>query len=253
MLNYYRKVGIMMSAYFESDGKYISPKCEKVEFYIPKSYFDTSNRFAENYGDIIKAIGIFDIGVFDRGNLKEMKVLNLPTWIDFFVVHMEERDVDLPSDGLTPCVILTYLKGQKIMNDSIVQDTDNVAAYLAFITKGKVPSIVPYDKSIDIWRKNQSMNNGNFGVRPEIEELILGTSYRWKENPNIKFSHVIGKDLKVSQYDYVMNNLRQICQYTSTFNGLTFEDMDTMITTSLNRTRNKGEEVYSPVEVLLKL
>ena len=239
--------------YFESDGQFIYPTCEKVEFYIPKSYFDQSNRFAENYGDVIKAIGIFDIGIFEKGTLKEMRVLNLPTWIDLFVHYMEDRDVDLPSDGLTKCTVLTYQKEHKIMNDSIVQDSDNVEAYLSFITKGKVPSIVPYEKSIKIWRKNQSMNKGNFGVRPEIEELILASSYRWRGNPNIKFAHVIGKDLKVSQYDYVMNNLRQICQYTSTFNGLTFEDMDTMITTSLNRTRNKGEETYSPVEMLLKL
>jgi hypothetical protein len=116
-----------------------------------------------------------------------------------------------------------------------------------------VPSIVPYEKSLQIWQKNQELNSANLGVPSVIEELILSVMYRDKNDPGTKFSHVIGKDVNVSQYDYVMNNIRQICQYTSTFTALTFEDIDSMITTSLNRTRTNGHEAYSPIESLIKL
>ena len=54
-------------------------------------------------------------------------------------------------------------------------------------------------------------------------------------------------------YDYIMTNIRTVCQYTSTFTGVTFEDIDTMITASLDRTQSGGEEDYSPSEALLKL
>lgn len=240
--------------YFRSDGKFIYLEAEYAEFYIPKYYFELTSRFAEDVGNIVKALGIFDVGIFESGKLKEMKVLNLPTWIDFFVIDSEDRDVQLPNDTeITPCKVLKYSKGHKIMNSGVIEDSSNVEAYLDFVTKGKVPSIVPYEKSLQIWRKNQALNSANLGVPSVIEELILSVSYRDKKNPGTKFAHVIGKDPNVSQYDYVMNNIRQICQYTSTFTALTFEDLDAMVTTSLNRTRTHGAEAASPIEDLLKL
>lgn len=240
--------------YFKSDGKFIYLEADSCEFYIPKYYFDVSGRFAEDLGDIIKVLGVFDVGIFENGKLKEMKVLNLPTWIDLFVVDSDDRDVSLPgNEGLTPCKVLAYQKGHKIMNSGVVEDSSNVESYLNFVLKGKVPSIVPYEKSLQIWQKNQELNSANLGVPSVIEELILSVMYRDKNDPGTKFSHVIGKDVNVSQYDYVMNNIRQICQYTSTFTALTFEDIDSMITTSLNRTRTNGHEAYSPIESLIKL
>ena len=241
-------------SYFKSDGKFIYLDTQYVEFYIPKYYFESTGNFAEDNGSFIRVLGIFDIGIFENGKLKEMKVLNLPTWIELFVVDSEEKTVVLPGDpSPTPCFVLKYTKGQKIMNSSVIQDSTNVESYLDFVNKGKVPSIVPYEKSIQIWRKNQELNGANLGVPSVIQELILSVAYRSKQDPSKKFAHVIGNDLSVSQYDYIMNNIRQICQYTSTFTALTFEDIDSMVTTSLNRTRNKGNEAFSPIEDLIKL
>ena len=241
-------------SYFRSDGNYIYADCQCVEFYIPKYYFENTGNFAENNGNTIKVLGVFDIGILENGNLKEMRVLNVPTWIELFVSTSEDRDVKLPGEeDITPCHVLTYIKGQKIMSSSIVQDSTNVETYLDFVNKGKLPSIIPYEKSLQIWRKNQELNGANLGVPSVIEEMILSVAYRDKNDPSKKFSHVIGKDLNVSQFDYIMNNIRQICQYTSTFTALTFEDLDSMVTTSLNRTRNHGTEAASPVEDLIKL
>lgn len=241
-------------AYFKSDDKFIYLDAQYAEFYIPKYYFEITGNFAEDCGSVVKALGIFDVGIFEGGKLKEMRVLNLPTWIDIFVVSSEWRDVQLPGEnGPTPCYVLMYTKGQKIMSNSVIQDSTNVETYLDFVTKGKVPSIVPYEKAIQIWRKNQELNGANLGVPSLILELILSVAYRYSGDPGKKFAHVIGKDLNISQYDYVMNNIRQICQYTSTFTGLTFEDMDSMVTTSVNRTRDNGEEAVSPIEDLIKL
>ena len=241
-------------SYFRSDGNYIYADCQCVEFYIPKYYFENTGNFAENNGNTIKVLGVFDIGILENGKLKEMRVLNVPTWIELFVSTSEDRDVKLPGEeDITPCHVLTYIKGQKIMSSSIVQDSTNVETYLDFVNKGKLPSIIPYEKSLQIWRKNQELNGANLGVPSVIEEMILSVAYRDKNDPSKKFSHVIGKDLNVSQFDYIMNNIRQICQYTSTFTALTFEDLDSMVTTSLNRTRNHGTEAVSPVEDLIKL
>lgn len=241
--------------YFRSDGKYIYLEAEYAEFYIPKSYFEDTSRFAEDAGSIVKALGIFDVGFFVNGELKETKVLNVPTMIDLFVIDSDDKDIHLPNDpeATTPCKVLKYTKGQKIMNSGVIEDSSNVEAYLSFIIKGKVPSIVPYEKSLQIMRKNQALNSASLGVHSVMEELILSVAYRDKNDPGTKFSHVIGKNPETSQYAYVMNNIRQICQYTSTFTAVTFEDLDAMVTTSLNRTRSKTPEAFSPIEELIKL
>lgn len=239
---------------FRSDGNYIYLEASSVEFYIPKYYFDKAFRFAEYQRDGIKVLGVFDIGIFDNGKLKEMRVLNIPSNIDIYTYDTSEEDKVLPnSNEVTKCVVVRYIKGQKIMASSIVQDSTNVETYMSFVLKGKVPTIIPYEKTLQIWKKNQEMNNAYLGVPDVMEELILSVSYRYKNDPSKKFCTVIGKNPSISQFDYVMNNIRQICQYTSTFTGITFEDMDLMITTSLNRAKSKQEEAYSPIEDLLKM
>ena len=50
-----------------------------------------------------------------------------------------------------------------------------------------------------------------------------------------------------------MASIRKICQYASTFSSITFEDIDSMITTSVNRAREKKPEADTPVEMLFKL
>lgn len=241
-------------SHFKSDGKFIYLEDQYAEFYIPKFYFDKSGGFAEDLGSTIRVLGVFDVGFFENDKLKEMRVLNIPVWINLFAYDTEERIVKLPGDDEpSTCIVVKYLKGEKIMNSGIIEDSSNAEAYVSFVTKGKVPPIVPYERSLQIWHKNQEMNSVDLGVPSVIEELILSVAYRSKSDPGKKFAHVIGKDPNVSQYDYTMNNIRQICQYTSTFTALTFEDIDAMITTSLNRAKSKGAEAYSPLEDLIKL
>ena len=244
-----------MSEYFKSDDRFIYLQKPYCEFYIPTSYFDGANGFAQDMGASINVMGIFNIGFFENGKLKEQKIMNLPSWITVYVYDSVNRSVALPGESdPTPCRVLQYYQGNKVMNASMVQDSENCERYLDFILKGKVPSSVPYDKSLELWRKNQYMNSVHMGVPSVIEELILSATYRDKNDISQKFSRVIGKDPKgVSQYAYKMVNVRQICQFTSTFTAVTFEDIDSMITTSLNRTREHKPETVSPIEKVIKM
>lgn len=241
--------------YFKSDGKFIYLDAPYAEFYIPDYYFK-NNAFAEDYGSKIRGIGVFDVGFFDNDQkLTEMRVLNLPTWIDLYVTESETRNVALPNDeeNTEKCKVIKYIKGEKITNASLVQDSAYAERFANFVLQGKIPAIVPYEESIQLWINNQELNNVNLGVPAVIEELILSSAYRYKENPSLKFAHVYGKDKNIDSFDYVMKRVREVCQYTSTFTGLTFEDMNSMITTSLNRTRSKETEAYSPLEDIIKL
>lgn len=244
-----------MASYFRSDGKYIYLEADYAEFYLPESYFDETGKFAEDKGDTIRTLGIFNVGIFEKDKLKEMKAFNVPTWIELFSNSSENRIVNIANKNgdvnEVKCKVLNYQKGAKIMASSVIQDSSNCEAFMDLIIKGKLPACIPYSKMMQTWQKNLDLNNVGFNVMNVVEEMILATMCRDKRNPSKKFCQVVTTE-ELSDYDYKMNNVRQICQYTSTFNAITFEDMDSMITTSLNRTKSKGEETPSVVETILK-
>jgi len=244
-----------MSDYFKSDDRYIYLVKKYCEFYIPMSYFDGTSGFAQDMGPTINVMGIFNVGFFEDGKLLETRIMNLPSWITVYVYDSVVKSIKLPGEPEpVQCKVLQYYEGNKVMNATIIEDSENCERYMDFVLKGKVPSSVPYDASLRLWRKNQAMNAVHLGVPSVIEELILSATYRYKDDVTQKFARVIGKDPKnISQYDYKAVNVRQICQFTSTFTAVTFEDIDSMITSSLNRSREHKEEAVSPIEQVIKM
>lgn len=241
--------------FFRTDKSFIYlDNCDTCEFYIPQFYFNEKPTFASYNGTDINVLGVFDVSFFDaNGKVIESHVLNIPNMIDIHVYESEDRDVLLPSeDSPVPCKVITYHKGAKIMLSTIIEDASNVMNYLSFIIKGKVPKSVPYSKSLEIWRKNIELNSSSLGVPSTILEMLLAVCYRDKNNTNNKFAYVAG-DANVSDYDYVMNSIREICENSSTYVAITFEDIDRMITSSLNKTNHKVKEDEAPTEILLKL
>lgn len=235
---------------FRSDDRYIYLNAQYCEFYVPMSYFDS--KWMVQLSDTIKGLGLFNIGIFENGELKEIRLLNLPTSVEFFVYDTERRTMNFKGEENVQCLVLKYIKDQKIMESSTIEDSSSSEMYLDIILKGKVPPSIPYTKVLNVWIKNQTLNKVSFGVPSAVLEMILAVCYRDKNNMEQKFSTVIGKDLNVSEWDYKMAKIREICQYASTFSAMTFEDINAMITTSVNRTREKRYEMESPVEKIIK-
>lgn len=236
---------------FRSDGNFIYLDIPYCEFYIPMYYFDTTKKFAEDLSDKIRVLGFFNVGIFENGKLKELKTLNLPTMITINVYDSELREVEMTNHEILQCKVVKYLKGAKIMQSMIFEDDTNSKNYLKFITSGNLPKIIPYSKALEVWRKNQELNNVHFGVSSLYLELILSVMYRNPDDMSQKFAKIASND-GVSDYDYATASIRQICQYNSTFTALTYEDIDSMITTSLNKSREKVKEAESPVEQIIK-
>ena len=243
-----------MSKYFRSDGQFIYLEYPQCEFYIPGYFFEEDSKFATDKGGIITTLGLFNVGFLDsNGNVKEKRILNIPTWIDLFIYDSREEVVDIVGEGEIPCKVITYYKGNKITNATFIADSANVKAFFNFISNAKIPKSIPYIDSIRIFEKNQHLNNTSLNVPSMILELILSVCYRDKTNLKNKFSTAITKNDGTTEYDYKMLNNRSITRYASTYVGITFEDITKMITTSLNRTMNKEEEEETPTEVVLKL
>ena len=241
-----------MSALFHKDNNFIYLDADYMEFYIPLDFFDQSKRYAVDFSSYIETLGLFYVEVFENGKLKNYRVMKQPYQITVYVYDSENRMVSLPS-GDTPCKVLKFNKNAKLMNSKIIQDAQSSLQYLDMVMGGKVPPSVPYDMAASLCQKNKMVNKVNFGVRPEVEEMVIALNYRNPSDLSEQFSKVYGSDLSVSPYAYTTVGTRQICQYASTFSSLTFEDMDAMITTSINRSRKKGKEQFSPIEEVIKM
>lgn len=240
---------------FTSDDSSIYLNIPYCEFYIPMFYFDgTTKKFADDEGSIINVLGIFSVGIFKNGagsKMTELRTMNLPTQITINVYDSEVREVELENGQLTQCKVIKYLKGSKVMPSFIIKDDAYAKKFLQYLTKGDLPKTLPYSKLLSIWIKNQQLTSVNYGVGSYMLELVLAAMYRNPNKLSEKFAKIASNE-GVSDYDYATASIRQICQYNSTFSALTFEDMDSMITSSLNRSREKVKEGISPVEQIIK-
>lgn len=237
---------------FREDGTYIYLNDAYCEFYIPMYYFEKSNGFAKDNIDKINTLGVFNVGIFSNGQLKEIKTFNLPNFIDLRIYKTEERNVTLNGVSIK-CKVCKYYKDNIITSAVLIEDSDNAQSYLNMIISGGLPNTIPYSRALEVWRKNLELNNVSFGVSSTILELIISVVYREKGRLDKKFSKKFGSNPRVSEFDYSLASIRQICQYASTFTALTYEDMDTMITTSLNRQRDGIKETETPLEQIIKM
>ena len=141
-----------------------------------------------------------------------------------------------------------------VKNSEELEKLSGTVHHQGVVAMISMPEIIPLDSDItDLWIKNKEMHGVNFGVRPEVEEMILALVYREKGKLTSKFSKYYGLDEKANPYNFELADLRKVCQYASTFSAVTFEDFDTMVTTSINRSRNHTPESYSPIEDTIKM
>lgn len=227
------------------DGHYL-------ECYIPEYFMDGS--FAEQIGNTLKVFGLFSIRTFDgKGNPGKLETFALPLFISLFAVDIEKRQVALlPDREPETYYVAKFFRGNKLMSKYVMPDSTNVEIFLNMMLRGKVPNTIPYDKIIEIWHNNLKLNNVHIGTTSCILEIIVSEIYRDRKNPDKKFAEVIGKDPKTSVYAYKTANIREICARKSTFTAISFEDMDSMITTSLNMGDGK-EQTTSPIEKIIKM
>lgn len=238
---------------FKSDGKFIYLEDAHMEFYVPMEYFDPTKHFAQDFSSYINVLGIFPVGIFKNGKIAEYKTMKHPYMIKVYCYDNDVQTITIPKIGDIRCKVIAFNKGQKIMDAVHVEDSVDGLMFLNMILDGKIPATCPYDQVYQLWHKNKVMNGIDYGVRAEVEEMILALMYRNKYNLSEKFATVYGASKTVDPYEYKMVNVRQVCQYASTFSGITFEDFDTMVTTSINRSRNKTPEMYAPIEDTIKM
>ena len=245
----------MLKNFLKDDGENIVFTGNYLEMYIPEFYFE--GKLAEDYGSSLMVFGLFNVRVFDeKGRPMKLETFNIPSLILIHPSEIERKELQLiegDSGEVETYRVAKFFKGNAIMKNSIPQDASNVELFLSVLFRGKIPKTIPYSQVLQIWQKNLELNGVKLGVTATILEIIISEIYRNKKKPEETFAKLIGKDPTVSEYAYRTANIREICARNSTFAALTFEDMDSMITSSLNINRYNKQESESPIEKIIKM
>lgn len=245
----------MLSKYLHDNGESFIFDGHYMEIYIPMSYYES--KMAVTQGRTIQTFGLLNCSVFNNKMDKLIDcVLNLPTTIYISPNEIEDRTMKM-KHSINPepqkYRVCKFYKGDVVMPSSISRDSTNVEDFVNIILKNKLPEGIPYNKLLDVWEANLELNGIKLGVAASNLEIILAEVCRNINDPNQRFSAVVGVDPKASQYDYRPASIREICSRNSTFAALTFEDMDAMITTSLNMNKYNKKQVNSPIEKIIKM
>lgn len=226
---------------------------EELRLYIPESYFE--KRLAADHGKYVSVFGLLDIETFKGGKSLGKDILNLPTMIEIFPTSMEPETLTLTGkeEDKEKYYVAKFIGGDKFTNIALRQDSSNVELFLKLMTSGKVPKSVPYNKLLEVWQRNLSLNNVNLGVPSTVLEVIIREIYRDPKKPEYTFSKAYNDNPKIDQLNYYTANIREVCARNSVFAATTFEDFDQMANSSINITSYKKSQTVSPIEKIIKM
>ena len=242
-----------VSNIFRADEDYVYLNVPYCEFYIPTEYFAMGKKFAEDFTEKIHVIGLFNVGIFEDGKLVDVRVFNVPVYLDINVYDYEVRMIDIGSGTPIECRVYKYYQDSIICRAFIAENSGVAQTFLQLIISGDMPGTIPYSHVLSVWRKNLELSGVNLGVSSAIMEMILAVMYRDAKDPSKKYCIRYGSTADSSEFDYMSASIRQICQYNSTFTGIIYEDIDSMITSAINRNRNGKEEGDTPMEKIIKM
>ena len=249
----YATEAVDVTTIFRADEDYIYLNIPYCEFYIPTEYFAMGKKFAEDFTDKIHTIGLFNIGIFEDDKLVDVKVFNVPIYLDIMVYDYDVRMIDVGSGTPVECRVYKYYQDSIICRSFIAENSGVAQTFLQLIISGSMPGTIPYSQCLSVWRKNLELSGVNLGVSSAIMEMILAVMYRDAKDPSKKYCIRYGSSEDSSEFDYMSASIRQICQYNSTFTGIIYEDIDSMITSAINRNRNGKEEGETPMEKIVKM
>lgn len=221
---------------------------EFLELYIPMSYF--SDGVAINKGSSIETLGICYVREFINGEPQKLKLMNIPVIVDFMVYDYRYDTIRI-NDKSTDVMVLQYMKDSYIVHQTLAKGREIANVFLDSMLSGKLPSTLNYTKIIDIWWRNLEISGISYKVPSKIFEMIVASIYRNPHNTKERYGQLYGKQNNPTGLDYTTGNVRSVVKDLSTFSGMVFEDIGTMISNGINNSLNNIKEPISPLEKII--
>ena len=235
---------------FKKSGESILVAAPIVEVYLP---FEYTKDLYQVIGENVRYFGIANFKVFENESQLDHreKVKTIPLGISAFIdAHPSETDVadvQFVKDGIyRKCIILRFYKDDAFaVSTDIIMTTDNMSIVLNMLENGKLDN-VPATCVARIIRHAQKINGVNLRLPEEYLRVLVAEKYRDPERKNqkIRYSEHPDSDTVLSV------NSREETYLSSTFQGITFEDIGTAVIVANNR-KNAG--VKEPETIMEKI
>lgn len=238
---------------FKKSGESILVAAPIVEVYLPFEY--SSNALYQVVGENVRYFGIANFKAFDNESQLEHREkaktipLGISAYIDAHPSEVEVADVQFVKDGIyRKCIILRFFKEDAFaVSTSIIKSVDNMSLVLSLLENGKLDN-VPATCVAKIIRHAQKINGVNLRLPEEYLRVLVAEKYRDPERRNQKIRYSANPDS-----DTVMTvNAREDAMLSSTFQGITFEDINTALLVADNRHEAGINEKETVMEQIIK-
>lgn len=220
----------------------------KLELFVPDEFFKTG--LAEEAAQSISLFG--GVKAYHYLNKDDDRVKAIKSTLcyplKFYTIpdEINQEKIDI-GDGEQKYHVLTYYKnGVLFTTTDTIQNPDNVSALVTMLTSGRL-DVVEYDKIPKMIQLCKYYNGVNFGTPAMYEEVIVADYYRDPDNIT-RPARFYANDKKKKEFFSKGLGQREKASFTSTFSGITFEDITTMVTMADNAKREGKKEIVSDVE-----
>jgi hypothetical protein len=233
----------------KNDGGKILYNGEKMELFIPDFYFKEklAEQVGQSYNIFGNLIALHYSKIDDDRSKASKSTLLYPLTFMTTPSETSMESIDF-GNGEQKYMVLTYYKDDVLFeSNEIVRDSENVQNLFTLIVNGKL-DMVEYDYIPKMLTLSKFYNGVNFGVPAMYEEVMISDYYR-DPNDFSKPARFIASTLSDKHSFYARGiTQREKASFTSTFSGITFEDITLMLTMADNSKRNNKDEVISDVE-----
>lgn len=236
----------MAGIFYAKEGKIYCN--DYMEIYVPVSYF--ADNVAINKGASVETLGILYLREFHDGNPGEIKMLNLPVVVNLMMYEFKNETIEVAEQKLD-VLTLQYLKDAYVLHQTVQKGREVAESFLETVMNGRLPKTLKYTALINLWWRNLEISGISFKVPSKIYEMILASVYRSPRDQKERYGQYYGRQSNPSGYDYRTGNVRSVVKDLSTFSGMVFEDISTMISSGIVSAVNDVEEPESPLEKII--
>jgi len=223
----------------------------KLEIYIPKLYLDADMELAVEYGLEIETIGMFLFKYYPDKDKTKFNTFQfeLTENITFSYSEVyETKDVLIKNSEEDDYKVFVLYDGDMfIKNTEIVQTFLNTEKFVKLHFAGKLPSHIKYSNILNLYIESMQTNKCDLGCPASLLESMIGELARDPANLSNAFRKVVEKK-KLSELDYKQISIKNLALINSTFTAFTSENTKNILTYSIERKRNGGKEIESPIE-----
>ena len=224
-----------------------------VEAYLPFEYAEKDLYYMK--GERVEFFGVCNIKYFQSEDELENRVSapTIPIGISMMMIS-DPTDIEImevqfyPNGPFRKCIVLRYYQDDEFMcNTLLIKSANNVSSIMNMLENGKL-TFIPIKHVTEVIQDAQDMNGINLKLPMESLEAMILDRYRDPNNRSKKYRFAKNKDSD----NITSVTPREDTMTSTTYQAVTFEDINTSLISSVNRARAGIVDEPTTMETLIR-